>query len=275
LIYLAQEGFFKIHKTERKVMYLFEVDDYQVELLRSMDGVTSSFHRTLLELLFENQTLGTKVALSALRKDQSKGKENASAITALQSAVKKDLVTQSFYETTSLGTWARFLSVPAALFVGIFFILGPYLTPELFVLALLSPLLLVFFFITLSRRRTRKGFEAQNHLKGFKLFLSVTDEKRFEFHNAPSKNPEKFMEYLPYAIAFGVEKQWAEVFKDITLPNPDWYDAGVSGGSFSPTLLTTNLGAFSTAFASSSSTSASSGGGFSGGGGGGGGGGSW
>ena len=28
---------------------------------------------------------------------------------------------------------------------------------------------------------------------------------------APSKNTEQFMQYLPYAISFGVEKEWAKV----------------------------------------------------------------
>ena len=83
------------------------------------------------------------------------------------------------------------------------------------------------------------------------------------------------MQYLPYAIAFGVEQEWSEAFKSITIPNPEWYDGG-STSSFSATNLTTSLGAFSTAFASSSGSSGGSGGsGSVGGGSGGGGGGSW
>lgn len=128
--------------------------------------------------------------------------------------------------------------------------------------------------VFLNRRRTQKGYEALDHLKGFKLFLEMTDRDRFAFHNAPQKSPEQFMEYLPYAIAFGVEKAWAKVFEGFTIPNPDWYDGG-NVSSFSPTNLSSSLGAFSSAFATSSGASASSGGGSSGGGAGGGGGGSW
>jgi len=123
-------------------------------------------------------------------------------------------------------------------------------------------------------RRTRKGYEALDHLKGFKLFLSVTDKERFTFHNAPEKSPQQFMEYLPYAIAFDVERQWAKVFEGISLPNPVWYEGG-SAGNFSAVGLSSSLGGFSSSFAASSGASASSGGGSSGGGGGGGGGGSW
>ena len=84
------------------------------------------------------------------------------------------------------------------------------------------------------------------------------------------------MEFLPYAIAFGVEKEWAKAFEGIIIPNPTWYDGGSGGVStFNAVSLTNSVGGFSTAFATSSGTSASSGGGSSGGGGGGGGGGSW
>ncbi|PIR37961.1 MAG: hypothetical protein COV34_02640 [Candidatus Zambryskibacteria bacterium CG10_big_fil_rev_8_21_14_0_10_42_12] len=123
-------------------------------------------------------------------------------------------------------------------------------------------------------RRTRKGYEAMNHLKGFKEFLSVTGKDRFKFHNAPQKNSEQFLEYLPYAIAFGVEKEWAKVFDDMIIPDPTWYEGGTAG-AFSATAFSSDMSAFSSSLATSSGTSASGGGGSSGGGAGGGGGGSW
>ena len=81
------------------------------------------------------------------------------------------------------------------------------------------------------------------------------------------------MAFLPYAIAFGVEKEWALAFKDITLPEPDWYDG--NGHAFNAVYLSQSLGTFGSSMSSASGTSASSGGGSSGGGAGGGGGGSW
>ena len=137
--------------------------------------------------------------------------------------------------------------------------------------------LFVLYSIFAEGRRTHKGYEALDHLKGFKTFLSVTEKERYIFHNAPEKNAEQFMEYLPYAIAFGVEKEWSKTFESLTIQNPDWYDGGAGTHTFNALALSNSLGGFSTAFASSSGTggSASSGGGSSGGGSGGGGGGSW
>ena len=66
-------------------------------------------------------------------------------------------------------------------------------------------------FIFLSgNRRTQLGYEAYEYLQGFKNFLQVTESQRYIFHNAPERNTEHFMEFLPYAIAFGVEKEWAK-----------------------------------------------------------------
>jgi uncharacterized membrane protein len=135
-------------------------------------------------------------------------------------------------------------------------------------------LTIVLGFILLIPRKTASWFEAKNHTEGFKLFLSVTDKERFDFHNAPEKSPELFMQYLPYAVALGVEEKWAKVFEGITIPQPDWYDGG-NIAAFSAASLTNDLGAFSTALSTNSGVSGSSGGGSSGGGGGGGGGGSW
>ena len=110
--------------------------------------------------------------------------------------------------------------------------------------------------------------------KGFKDFLSTTEKERYKFHNAPARNTQQFMEYLPYAIAFGVEKEWAEVFKDIPLDQPSWYSSQ-NNSTFNAVAFTHNLSAFSTSVSSSSGSSGSSGAGSAGGGGGGGGGGSW
>ncbi len=92
--------------------------------------------------------------------------------------------------------------------------------------------------------------------------------------NSPESNPQQFFEYLPYVIAFGVEKKWKKQFENITLENPDWY---VHSGNISSDSISSDISNISDAINSTitSSTSSSSGGGSSGGGSGGGGGGSW
>ena len=132
---------------------------------------------------------------------------------------------------------------------------------------------------SLMPKKTKLGSDTKDQLLGFKQFLSVTDKERFAFHDAPEKNPQQFMQYLPFAIAMGVEKQWAEQFKDMYIEQPDWYQ-GNYGSAIIATQLANDLSGFGTQLNSSMTAAShggagSSGGGFSGGGFGGGGGGSW
>ncbi len=273
IVYLAEQGFIKIKKIDRKVLFIFEVDDYEVTLLRALSEVIDRFEREIIRLLFEESaSVGAVVTLSELRKNQSTQRKNFERLSDLRDALLKSLKEQDFftgYVFSSYGQWV-------AGFLFMICIIAGFIEEVLLVVA--------FFFAALygvfaTGRRTRKGYEALDHLRGFKDFLRVTDRERFIFHNAPAKNAEQFMEYLPYAIAFGVEKQWAKTFEGITIPNPIWYDGGSGVHAFSAVSLSQSLGGFasslSTSTGTSSSSSASGGGGFSGGGSGGGGGGSW
>ncbi|MFZ6014938.1 MAG: DUF2207 domain-containing protein [Patescibacteria group bacterium] len=131
-------------------------------------------------------------------------------------------------------------------------------------------------------RRTKDGTSIVAEVKGFKWFLGVTEEERLKFHNAPARTPDQFMEFLPAAIALGVEKEWAEQFKDLAIEPPEWAEGNVS--SWTPVILASaisdmNSASAATVYSPPSSTAGGGGSGFSGGGSGGGfgggGGGSW
>ncbi|MCB9818573.1 DUF2207 domain-containing protein [Candidatus Nomurabacteria bacterium] len=277
IIYLAEQGFLKIKHIGRKKFFFIDTDDYEIELRRPYSEVETDFQKQIFTLLFrEDATVGSVLVLSELAKDISQQKENFKVVTALKAAAEKDLVAKGFFEHK----WNMPLKLALSLLIGLLilltltFLVGAEMASPIAIASItfvVSSVILALFY----RRRTRKGYEALDYLKGFKLFLSVTDKERFAFHNAPKKSPEQFMEYLPYAIAFGVEKEWAKVFEGITIPTPSWYEDN-TGGTFSALYLTNSLGTFSSSVASSGvSSSASSGGGSSGGGAGGGGGGSW
>lgn len=133
-----------------------------------------------------------------------------------------------------------------------------------------------------TRRRTRAGRELWSRAGGFGRMLSTPSaELRFDF----SARRELFLPYLPYAVAFGVAKEWARKYTeelDEPVPTPDWIN-NASGRLTTPTLVSM-VGSFEStvrstigAYQSSGSSSGSSSGGGSsvGSGGGGGGGGSW
>jgi uncharacterized membrane protein len=127
--------------------------------------------------------------------------------------------------------------------------------------------------------RTGSGAKMHAWLQGFEEFLGRVEKDRLE---RTVDSPEMFEKYLPYAMAFGVERNWARAFEGLARQSPKWYHAS-DAAAFRPGLFVAELGRLSTA-AGSAMTAAprgrsaggsgfggggSSGGGFGGGGGGG------
>ncbi len=271
IVYLAEQGFLSIKKTETKVLFFFEVDDFALTLTKPYTDAHGAFETDLLTLIFgTDAVVGARVTLNDLRSNISVQTRNRSIIRTMTEGLRNDMKAGGFYTGFSfVSMGGRVWAIAGVLSCALAF----SLSREIFIAT--AVFMLIVFVVLIDGRRTKKGYEALDHLKGFKDFLRVTDSQRFIFHNAPGINADQFMEYLPYAIAFGVEKEWAKTFEGVTIPNPSWYDGGSRVGTFNAATLTQSLGGFSTAFASASGTSASSGGGSSGGGSGGGGGGSW
>lgn len=137
---------------------------------------------------------------------------------------------------------------------------------------------------------TAEGMKLRNEIEGFKLFLETTETDRLKvIGTPPTKTPELYETYLPYAMALGVEDQWSAQFAPLfeklrqagTPYVPIWV-AGWDVGAFRASQFASGVSrGMSSAISSSASRPGSSsgfssgggGGGFSGGGGGGGGGG--
>jgi len=281
IIYLAQKGNIKIERLDKKI-FGFDISDYKLTLTN--DKTDSLFLNKVIKLLFLNRLI---ITLSELKVERDSASSRSGVKSSLVMSLNDTMFEKGLYEKNKLLTLPKFAQIIIVLFfpgiIALYFLKIFTLDLILTTNAWIFTFIVIIFFsigILFQVRRTTKGYEAQRYLKGFKLFLSVTDKDRFTFHNDPRNNPEHFMEYLPYAIAFGVEKQWAQIFAEVSIPQPDWYNSSV-GTTFSAVALTQSLDAFSTNFSSSlraASTppgSSSYGGGFSGGGGGGGGGGSW
>jgi uncharacterized membrane protein len=153
------------------------------------------------------------------------------------------------------------------------------LTPVSFIIAAVISGIILLIFAQIMPARTDSGTRALEHVLGFEEFL-----RRVETENLKRvilDRPELFDRYLPYAMAFGVERQFARAFEGIYTEPPRWY--------VGPSVMNFNLGHFSSSMTHlstvaattmsssprSSSGSGFGGGGSSGGGGGGGGGGAF
>jgi uncharacterized membrane protein len=160
--------------------------------------------------------------------------------------------------------------------------------PTVFVIAIIVAMVVTLVvFAILMKRPTGLGRKLLDEVSGFREFLEIAEKDEMNLRNPPQKTPLLFERYLPFALAMGVEQQWAErfasVFARLQEPgtaayHPSWYsgnwntfDVGTKTAG-----LSSGLGsAISSSVTPPGSSSGGGGGGFSGGGGGGGGGGGW
>jgi hypothetical protein len=87
-----------------------------------------------------------------------------------------------------------------------------------FLLGSIVSVIIVWAFSPHMPRRTLKGAQEQRKWESFRNYLH--DLTKFQDMAAAQ---ETFDKYLPYAIAFGVEKQWVRRFEGLNVPPPVWY----------------------------------------------------
>ena len=270
ILYLAEQGFLTITRMKERT-FLIKHTDYVLEWVGDEKDLAEK-EKLVVDLLFGSLVVpGKQVKLSELQKDTSLQKRRKK----LKEHIDKELKRQGYFANRPHYVRQKFFLIS--------FILGLFLFVFWFVNILLSislaiSLLIIAVFGVLMPKRTPKGAEIRDHILGFKEFLSVTEKERLDFHNAPERSPKEFMEHLPYAVALGVEKKWAEQFKGIAMDPPSWFRGGTTA-NFAPAAFVSDLNSFSTSLragvTAAQGGSGSGGGGFSGGGVGGGGGGSW
>ncbi len=182
------------------------------------------------------------------------------------------------------------LNVPSGLIVLITAVaaLSAGSRPTFFVIATLIVMIVTMVIFAIAMKRpTIRGRQTLDEMLGFKDYLEVAEKDELNLRNPPEKTPQLFEAYLPYALALGVDQQWAEKFAAVfatigessNVPyQPSWYSGTWNSNTLSSTTshLTSSLdGAISSSVTPPGSSSGGGGGGFSGGGGGGGGGGGW
>ncbi len=83
--------------------------------------------------------------------------------------------------------------------------------------------LIIVLFGRIMPARTPYGTRVLEGALGFEEFLSRVEADRFE---RVVKTPDMFEKFLPYAMALGVEKNWARAFESILKTPPNWYQGG-------------------------------------------------
>ena len=268
VVSLAVKGFLRINE-----------DDDEHSLLRLDPGddpaPLATGERELYDALFKD---GDIVIL-----DDKYHELLGSARSAHERSLKRDYHNRYFRTNALLNIPALLIGIISSL-IALQVASGPTF---LVIATIVLMAIVVVVFAIIMRRPTGLGRRLLDEVGGFREYLEIAEKDEMNLRNPPHKTPKLFERYLPFALAMGVEQQWAErftaVFASLRGPNhsdyhPAWYNG--SWNSFDLRSTTANLSsglgsAISSSVTPPGSSSGGGGGGFSGGGGGGGGGGGW
>lgn len=245
IVDLARRGYLKIIEKKKNDFYLEKRNDQQ------KGDTLEAFEQTLYDGIFEEDELVRIKDADLIETISQTKKELYDAVVKEQFFVSNPETVRTKY--TIIGSIALFtVNFPLVLAAFIFGRAMP--------------------------RKTMNGAQNAAIAQSLKNFITSQDRQ----YKYQAKNQIFFEKFLPYAIVFGVEKIWAQRFKDIALKKPDWYEGYDSMRTFNSVYFISSLNSsmnsvVSAATPTSSSSGFSSGfsGGSVGGGGGGGGGGSW
>jgi uncharacterized membrane protein YgcG len=278
IIDLAVRHYLKIYESETKGSWFSNKKSFEIELIKATKGLRIE-EKKLIELIFgSNPQIGSRVTVEALKSKLYKG-----AASLQKDTTEANALLEGYLADRSAAR--RRYYVIGGVLVGLGFVL---LNPGV-ALAGVVTLIVASSFHPL----TEKGVETRDYLRGLEMYMKLAEAERLRVLQSPSgavktpvdaSNKKKLVKLyerlLPYAIIFGLEKEWAKEFAPLyDGKQPDWYVG--NWAAFNAAAFVSSINGFTAASNSSfsdpsnSSSSGMGGGGFSGGGGGGGGGGSW
>ncbi|HSE29872.1 MAG TPA: DUF2207 domain-containing protein [Candidatus Saccharimonadales bacterium] len=275
IIDLAVRHFIKIYEIKENKL-IGHKTDYEIEYNR--DGELAKEEREVLSLIFgsQNPRKGDKVKLGSISKTL------ATKVQKLGKDINSNLATKGYFRVAPEKAKTPYIVVGAMLMV-VGFVFVPW------TIGLILAGLIVMIASGTMPARTALGVEKRDHLLGLKMYMQLAEAERIKVLQSPQgtltekvnvddkKQLVKLYErLLPYAMLFGIEKEWAKQLAHLYEQEPSWYSGSTT---FNSVVFASTLSSFESASAASFAPPSSGGsggsGGFSGGGGGGGGGGGW
>jgi uncharacterized membrane protein len=176
------------------------------------------YEKTLLEKIFKQ---GDQVYVSGLRHEFSRARA------ALQDVVYYEMVGAGWFTAHPGRARATFAGIgcAATLLIGVcgFFAYAFVAEFAPFAvcvwLALLGIAVLPLIVSPFMPKRTALGTTLAAKVRAFKRYL-----ERIDKYTQIEEAKDQFEKYLPYAIAFGLEKSWVQKFAAVDTPAPEWYE---------------------------------------------------
>jgi hypothetical protein len=229
---LGNRGVIKMDETRSDGILGFGASsDYDIKLLEVPENLRP-FEKTMLESLF-----GSSLEVDKSVKMSDVGSRFQSSSAQVKDQLYDEVMargyftsepdsTRNHYRTVGIG--ALILSILLGC-VGISFFStrAPLVWIPVIVLAILSVILIVI--SSRMPKKTQAGAEEAAKFKAFKTYLADIDK----YENIDAKNTI-FQQYLPYAIAFGLEEEYTRKFAAAGSATPSWYEPVPGSGGFPP-----------------------------------------
>ncbi len=216
MVDLAERDIIHIEEDNSEILGVTTGRDWQISKIGSFEGLSTS-ERSMATTLFGSRTT---VNLKDIRK--SFGQKQ----TEVRKAYYAELVQRGYFPSNpeSVRTGWRIggmVLFGAIAFLGFVF-WGAVGSFAPFAIAVLIGLGIVAIGVIIASRwmprKTPKGAEAAARWVAFRRYL-----EQIEQYGDLAEAQDVFEKYLPYAIAFGIEKSWVRKFARIGAPAPRWY----------------------------------------------------
>ena len=218
LIDLARRGAIDMQEEERKVFGLTTSKDFVYRLRSDFDEPMRGYERRLITEVFGKKD---SVRLEDLRN------KFYTAIPILQRELYKDVVSEGLFPSSPKAVRNRWLGIGIGVFIlalGSGFCAAGALANR--VEAILCPfaaLGIVGAVLAVVGQampaKTKKGAEEAAKWEAFREYL-----RNAERYRDLAEVPDQFDKYLPYAIAFGLDRTWVSKFSRVPgTPVPPWY----------------------------------------------------
>ncbi len=173
IIFLATKGYLKIERIPKKG--LFSKEDFKLIKLKSADDSLSEFEKNLMSVIFyENEVL-----LSALKSKTTIQKHNFKTRIIIDKLTKEEYFTKNPNRIR-----AEYIVSGIVLFFALIVVVAKFLNISAIISVIIS-FFVFFVFAWLMPRKTQKGSDSKQMIKGLKLYLSVAEKDRLDFHNDP------------------------------------------------------------------------------------------
>lgn len=178
---------------------------------------TRSYEQTLIKGIFSN---GTERRMADLRQ------RFYTYIPTLQAELYDELVRAGFFPSNPNATRRNWMVLGIIILIisfviacGLLTVLGDFSTLAICPgLALIATALGLLFVAPHMPRKTAKGAEEAAKWLAFKRYLQTIEK-----HGDLAEVKDKFEEFLPYGIAFGLERSLINKFKAVDTPAPSWW----------------------------------------------------